>query len=119
MNTRKVGKDKEDLAAAYLEKQGVAIQDRSYRCRSGEIDLIGRDQEYLVFFEVKYRRSADMGHPEEAVGLSKQRQICRVADYYRCVKHIPLKTAVRYDVVAIEGEQVRWVRNAFPHHYRK
>ncbi|MDE7225191.1 MAG: YraN family protein [Acetatifactor sp.] len=119
MNTRKVGKDKEELAAAYLEKQGVTIQDRSYRCRSGEIDLIGRDHEYLVFFEVKYRRSADMGHPEEAVGVSKQRQICRVADYYRCVKHIPLKTAVRYDVVAIEGEQIRWVKNAFPHHYRQ
>ena len=119
MNTRKVGKDKEALAAAYLEKQGVTIQDRSYRCRSGEIDLIGRDHEYLVFFEVKYRRSADMGHPEEAVGVSKQRQICRVADYYRCVKHIPLKTAVRYDVVAIEGEQIRWVKNAFPHHYRQ
>lgn len=119
MNTRKVGKDKEELAAAYLEKQGVLIQDRSYRCRNGEIDLIGRDQEYLVFIEVKYRRSADMGHPEEAVGLVKQRQICRVADYYRCVKHIPLETAVRYDVVAIEGEQVRWVKNAFPHHYRR
>lgn len=119
MNTRKVGRDKEELAAAYLEKQGVTIQDRSYRCQSGEIDLIGRDHEYLVFFEVKYRRSADMGHPEEAVGVSKQRQICRVADYYRCVKHIPLKAAVRYDVVAIEGEQIRWVKNAFPHHYRQ
>ena len=119
MNTREVGRNKEELAASYLEKQGIIIQDRSYRCRSGEIDLIGRDQEYLVFIEVKYRRSADMGHPEEAVGLAKQRQICRVADYYRCAKHIPLRTAVRYDVVAIEGEQIRWVKNAFPHHYRR
>lgn len=119
MNTRKVGRDKEELAAAHLEKQGVIIQDRSYRCRSGEIDLIGKDQEYLVFFEVKYRHNAEKGHPEEAVGPSKQRQICRVADYYRCVKHISLETAVRYDVVAIEGEQIRWVKNAFPHHYRQ
>lgn len=119
MNTRKVGRDKEEMAAAHLEKQGVTILNRSFRCRSGEIDLIGRDQDYLVFFEVKYRRSTEMGYPEEAVGLSKQRRICRVADYYRHVKHIPLKTAVRYDVVAIEGEQVRWVKNAFPHHYRQ
>ena len=119
MNTRKVGRDKEELAAAHLEKQGVIIQDRSYRCRSGEIDLIGKDQEYLVFFEVKYRHNAEKGHPEEAVGPSKQRQICRVADYYRCVKHISLETAVRYDVVAREGEQIRWVKNAFPHHYRQ
>ena len=118
MNKRKVGTDKEILAAAFLEKQGVTILERNYRNRSGEIDLVGREGEYLVFFEVKYRRDADMGHPEEAVGYAKQRQICRVADYYRCVKRLPSQTAVRYDVVAIEDEQVRWVKNAFPHHNR-
>lgn len=116
MNKRKVGADKEALAAVFLEKQGVLILERNYRNRSGEIDLIGRDGEYLVFCEVKYRHNAGMGHPEEAVGYGKQRQICRVADYYRCVRHLSAQTAVRYDVIAIEGEQVRWVRNAFPHH---
>lgn len=118
MNRRKVGTDGESLAAAFLEKQGVSILERNYRSRNGEIDLIGRDGEYLVFFEVKYRRNADMGYPEEAVGSAKQRQICRVADYYRLVKRLPLQTAVRYDVIAIEGEQIRWVKNAFPHHFR-
>lgn len=118
MNRRKTGTDGEKLAAAHLERQGVFILERNYRCRSGEIDLIGRDGEYLVFFEVKYRRDARMGHPEEAVGTAKQRQICRVADYYRLVQGLPLQTAVRYDVVAVEGEQIRWVKNAFPHHYR-
>ncbi len=118
MNKRKVGADKESLAATFLEKQGVAILERNYRSRSGEIDLIGREGEYLVFFEVKYRNNADMGHPEEAVGYAKQRQICRVADYYRCVRQLSPRTAVRYDVIAIEGEQMRWVKNAFPHHSR-
>lgn len=118
MNKRKVGADKESLAAAFLEKQGVTILEHNFRNRSGEIDLIGRDGEYLVFFEVKFRHNADMGHPEEAVGYAKQRQICRVADYYRCVKGLSSQTAVRYDVIAIEGEQVRWVKNAFSHHNR-
>ena len=118
INRRKVGADGENLAAAYLQRQGVAILERNYRSRKGEIDLIGRDGEYLVFFEVKYRRGADMGYPEEAVGIAKQRQICRVADCYRMVKNLSLQTAVRYDVIAVEGEQIRWVKNAFPHHYR-
>lgn len=119
MNRRKVGTDGETLAAAFLEKQGVSILERNFRDRNGEIDLIGRDGEYLVFFEVKYRRGAGMGHPEEAVGSAKQRQICRVADYYRISHGISPQEAQRYDVVAIEGEQIRWVKNAFPHHYRR
>ncbi len=118
MNKRKIGADKEGLAADYLKGQGVVILEHNFRNRNGEIDLIGRDQEYLVFFEVKYRYSADRGYPEEAVGFSKQKNICRVADYYRCIHHVPLQAAVRYDVIAIEGEQIRWVKNAFPHHYR-
>ena len=118
MNKRKVGAEKESLSAAFLEKQGVIILERNYRNRSGEIDLIGREGEYLVFFEVKYRHNANMGHPEEAVGYAKQRQICRVADYYRYVRGHSSQMSVRYDVIAIEGEQMRWVKNAFPHHNR-
>ncbi len=118
MNRRRVGADKEGLAAAFLESRGVSILERNYRSRSGEIDLVGRDGEYLVFIEVKYRASSCMGHPEEAVGYSKQRLICRVADHYRLVRRLPAQTAIRYDVIAIEGEEIRWVKNAFPHHYR-
>lgn len=118
MNKRKVGTDKEAEAAAYLEKQGIVILERNFRCGKGEIDLIGKEQEYLVFFEVKYRKNADQGHPEEAVGYAKQKKICKVADYYRYVHRLPLQTAIRYDVIAIEGDQIRWVKNAFPHHYR-
>ena len=120
MDRRKVGTDGDILAAAFLEEQGGCILERNYRNRNGEIDIIGRDAEYLVFFEVKYRRTADMGYPEEAVGIAKQRQICRVADHYRMIHKLPLQTALRYDVIAIEGEQqIRWVKNAFPHHYRR
>lgn len=116
MNKRKVGANQEALAADYLNRQGVLILERNFRSRRGEIDLIGRDQEYLVFFEVKYRSGTAQGYPEEAVGYAKQKNICRTADYYRCIRHVPMQTAIRYDVIAIEGEQIRWVKNAFPHH---
>ena len=117
MNKRKIGTDKEMQAVQYLQEKGVRIIATNFRIRQGEIDLIGYDEEYLVFFEVKYRTGRQKGLPEEAVGLQKQKAICRVADYYRSTRRISLNTAIRYDVVAIEQEQIRWYRNAFEHIY--
>ena len=73
---------------------------------------------YVVFAEVKYRGSAAKGSPEEAVGITKQRKICRVADYYRMMHGMSDSVPVRYDVVAIDGQTITWIKNAFPHHYR-
>lgn len=117
MNTRQKGNEQEQLAAEYLEARGMSIVARNFRCRQGEIDMIGYHKGYLVFVEVKYRRGKAKGWALEAVNASKQRQICKVADYYRYIRKIPLKTAIRYDVVAIQGESVEWLQNAFPHIY--
>lgn len=117
MNTRKKGAKYEEKAAAYLHSQGVQILERNYRSRRGEIDLIGRDGEYTVFFEVKYRRDNAKGYPTEAVNYGKQKNICTVADYYRMLHHMGETTPVRYDVVAICGEEITWYRNAFAHIY--
>lgn len=115
MNNRKKGAEYEKKAAEYLDIQGVNILERNYRSRVGEIDLIGKDGEYTVFFEVKYRRDNAKGDPAEAVNHGKQRRICRVADYYRFVHGIGEYSPVRYDVVAICGRKVTWYRNAFDH----
>ena len=115
MNKRVVGGAAEDRVAAFLEEQGVQIIERNYRNRSGEIDIIGRHEGYLVFFEVKFRSSVRKGYPEEAVGIGKQRQICRVSDYYRCVHKLSLSTAIRYDVIAVTGGKIKWIKNAFPY----
>ena len=117
-NRRAVGTQAENKAAEYLQNQGMCILERNYRNRSGEIDIIGTHNGYLVFIEVKYRASLKKGKPEEAVGMSKQKNICRVADYYRCTHRVPLSTPVRYDVVAVLGEDICWYRNAFSHIYR-
>lgn len=103
------------MAADFLEKKGVVILERNFRCRQGEIDLICRDGEYLVFAEVKYRRNNQNGTPQEAVGHAKQKKICEVGAYYRMLHHLGNDTAVRYDVIAIEGEEIQWIPNAFPH----
>lgn len=82
MNKRELGESYEEAASLYLQKKGVRIAERNFRCRQGEVDLIGWDGEYLVFFEVKYRKNKNAGYPEESVGTGKQKKICGVADYY-------------------------------------
>ena len=113
MNKREIGAAYEEAAAVFLEKNGVRILERNFRCRQGEIDLIGRDGEYLVFFEVKYRKNADAGLPAEAVGTPKQRRICRTAKYYLYRKHYGESVPVRFDVIAVCAERVNWYQNAF------
>ncbi len=121
-NRRRRGSLGEELAASFLMQHGVQVLERNFRSgRSGEIDIVARDGNVLVFIEVKMRKNAASGTPEEAITYSKQRTICRTADYYRCRHRIPDETPIRFDAVAIrlQGDgraHVRWIRNAFPYH---
>lgn len=102
-------------AACFLKTQGYQILEQNYRCKKGEIDLIARDGQYLAFVEVKYRSTKEIGLPEEAVDRRKQRQISRVAAWYLTEKELDIYTPCRFDVVAIEGEEMRLYRDAFPY----
>ena len=113
MNNREKGAQKEEQVCAYLISEGVRITERNFRCRQGEIDIVGYDGVYLVFFEVKYRSTGGKGSAAEAVGSAKQRRICRVADYYRVIHHCAESTPIRFDVVAIDGDRLSWIKNAF------
>lgn len=111
-NNRKVGDAHEILAVLELEKRGYKILQRNFRCRSGEIDMIALHKGYLVFVEVKYRKSRKSGYAAEAVTWKKQQVISRVADYYirtHCSK-IP---SCRFDVAALDGEEFTVYENAF------
>lgn len=113
-NSRKAtGRSGEDAAVQYLEKMGYTILERNYRLRIGEVDIIARDKEYLVFLEVKTRRSTRFGSPFEAVDMRKQQQIVKVAAAYVRGREIP----VRFDAVAVHlnGQHVRVevLKNAF------
>lgn len=115
MNKRAKGKLYEENAAEYLKRQGMKILCRNFRCRQGEVDLVGMHRGYLVFVEVKFRQSAECGKPEEAVNRYKQKRICKTAAYYVHTHPSLASVSVRYDVVAIEKEEIRWYPAAFEH----
>lgn len=113
MNKRKTGEAFEEKAAHFLEKHGLQILERNYRCRFGEIDLIARDGKSYVFVEVKYRKGNISGSAVEAVTKTKQRRICRVAVYYLSTHCLSMDLPCRFDVIGIDGEQLCWIRDAF------
>lgn len=112
-NHREVGNEFEDAAAAYLEKNGYVILERNYRDRLGEIDIIAKNGIELVFVEVKYRRTLEKGDPAEAVHLLKQRKIRNAAKGYLYRHRLGEDIPCRFDVVAILGEEIRLIKDAF------
>lgn len=113
MNTRKTGSEKEQIAAAYLKRDGYELVEQNYRCRFGEIDLIARKDGYLIFVEVKYRSGGGQGGAFAAVDYRKQKIISRVALQYMCYRKLPDDIPCRFDVVAITGERIEHMANAF------
>ena len=113
MNKRKTGQEQEVKAACFLKTQGYQILERNYRCKKGEIDLIAREGQYLVFVEVKYRKNTRKGYPEEAVDTRKQKKICETAAYYVYKNRIPEYTPMRFDVVAVLGGEFKLIKDAF------
>ena len=96
-----------------MTEQGYQIIEYNFRCRLGEIDIVARDGAYLVFVEVKYRRNGGSGNPLEAVNGKKQKIISRTASYY-CLTHgYGEMTPCRFDVVAVLGERIQLIQNAY------
>ena len=116
MNTVRIGKQGEDLAAQYLQKQGLELLQRNFRTKGGEIDLIARDGNVLVFIEVKTSRSSHFHPPETWVDERKQSQIIRVAEAY-LQKYVDTEQDCRFDIIAVSmaphSYNVRHIKNAF------
>ncbi len=115
---QQLGKDGEDLACAELERLGYAILARRYRDPRGEIDIIARDGETLVFVEVKARIGHDFGDAAEAVTAWKRRRLVRVATAYMMRHDIAERDGpCRFDVVAVHfdagGPAIEVFQNAF------
>ena len=107
------GQAAEALAARYLERRGVRVLERNYRCRAGEIDLIGEDRESLVFFEVRLRRSQRFGGAAASVNAPKQARILRAARHYLAGR---AERPCRFDVLVLDeldAERIEWLRDAF------
>ena len=112
-NKRLVGIQYEQTAAKYLTMQGYQILEKNFSCRQGEIDLIAKDGEWLVFVEVKYRKTAAFGTPAEAVDKRKQQRIYRAASQYLYQSGYGQGQICRFDVVVILGEEISLIRHAF------
>jgi putative endonuclease len=95
-----LGKSGENYACLELERLGYAILERRYRTRIGEIDVVARDGETLVFIEVKARRSARFGLPAEAVDAHKRRKLIHMASFYIFAKRLS-NARCRFDVVSV------------------
>ena len=101
MQRQQTGRSGEDLAVGELETRGYAIVARRYRTRAGEIDIVARDGETLVFVEVKARATAEFGTAAEAVTRRKQLRLAAMARDY-LARHLAVDRPCRFDVVAID-----------------
>lgn len=108
------GAQAEHTAYRYLLRQGLLPVTRNYRCRRGEIDLIMRDGNYLVFVEVRYRQRADFGSGAESVDRRKRDKIVHCAQHYLQQHPREQRRPARFDVVSLDGKQgLQWIRDAF------
>lgn len=109
----------EALAGQYLEARGLCILAANLHCRAGEIDLVARDGDTLVFVEVRQRTGAAYGGAAASVNRRKQDRLIRAARYFlpQIARHLPgtgrEPPACRFDVVALDGPQLTWIRSAF------
>ena len=110
------GETGEHIGEHYLKGQGYQIVARNVRSPLGEIDLVAKHQKTLVFVEVKTRRSADFGLPEESITKRKKARLGRLASWYLS-QHSISESEVRFDVLAVQlgGEhpEIRLIQNAF------
>lgn len=112
-----VGARLEGAAEDYLKARGLATLMRNYRCRGGEIDLVMRQGEVIVFVEVRYRRSRAFGSAAESVDRRKQQRLLLAARHFLARHRIHDRYPCRFDVLALHGPQgaleVDWIEGAF------
>ena len=96
----------------FLEKQGYKILESNYACKLGEVDIIAKDNDYIVFIEVKTRNDLLFGRPCEAVTPYKQNKIRAVAKYYLMMKK-QSEENVRFDVIEVLEDEINHIKNAF------
>jgi putative endonuclease len=111
-STRARGDKAEDRAVELLLRKGLVIEERNFRTKLGELDIIARDGTTLVFVEVRSRQTDKYGSALETVGWRKQRQVSRVAKMY-LARRRPRFVACRFDVVGITGDDIVHIQDAW------
>ncbi|HCN89782.1 MAG TPA: YraN family protein [Oxalobacteraceae bacterium] len=104
------GQAGEDAALTHLTQHGLRLVQCNFRCKAGEIDLVMQDGATLVFVEVRKRADARHGGAAASVTVAKQRRLIRAAQFY--LQRYRMPPACRFDVVAIDGDAMNWLKNA-------
>ena len=112
------GNQAERQAELLLKQAGLTVLDRNYRCKQGELDLVMRDADTVVFVEVRYRRSSQWGSAAETVDARKQKRVIAAAQHYLLTHPQLAKHPCRFDVIAANGNSAdpaayHWIREAF------
>ena len=114
---RRKGGRFEEIALAWLQTHGLHLVQRNYRCKLGEIDLVMRDRELLVFVEVRFRGTRSQVAASETVDFRKQQKLLRAARHFLLWNRQLADLPCRFDVLGISTEEGRaqydWIRNAF------
>ena len=123
--TKEIGDEAERLACKYLEKQGLILVERNYQIKGGEIDIVMRDNQHLVFIEVRYRNNTNFGSGAESVDSRKQARLIKAASLYLQEKSTQAHQPARFDVMSISSGQlssqsssqpqpeIEWIKDAF------
>lgn len=113
MNKRLIGARKEQLVTEYLIDNNYVILERNYQTKTGEIDIIAKDDNCIVFIEVKFRSSSRYGSSLDAVNYRKQQTIRHVARIYLSTRYKSLDIPCRFDVIGMDGNNITHIINAF------
>jgi len=112
-----VGKHAESAALKHLQEQGMVLVAKNFTCRYGEIDLIMKDREILVFVEVRYRKNDRFGSGAESITFPKRKRIITTARHFLAANKLE-NSDCRFDVVSANspdnaGMQLHWIKDAF------
>lgn len=109
---RRRGDAGEERACRHLVDAGLRLREAGWQCRLGELDLVMQDQETLVFVEVRYRQSGSLVSAVESIDGHKRRRFERAARAWLANHPADAALPARFDVVAIAGDELEWIRNA-------
>lgn len=116
-NRKELGSFGENLAYIMVKEAGLQVVERNYRCTKGEIDLIAREQDWLVFIEVRTRSSGEKGWAQESIDLRKRKKLLSLSLFYLLEKGYKTYPKIRFDLFAINlnnGEpETQWLKGIF------
>ncbi len=117
LRRKDAGAQGEDAALAYLQRCGLKLLERNYRCKAGEIDLVMLDREVLALIEVRYRSATEFGGAAASVTPEKQRRLMHAAGFLILTRADLRRYRIRFDVLAIDRSlaqsNIEWIRDAF------